>query len=176
MGCVIVPVYDIQIPADERETYSLTTVIPLRILRAMKMSREQPPSKPHFRPGQSDTLPADVCVQSDSLSFKVRMWLEKENETYLSYARITLLERIRDYGSITKAARSMSISYRHAWKLVDSMNRLATQPLVTTASGGRGGGGALVTETGEKAIQMFHQINKKLKRFIQSMQVKVSGM
>jgi len=53
---------------------------------------------------------------------------------------------------ISKAAKSMEMSYKHAWDLVQSMNRLSPVPLVVTATGGKDGGGAQLSEAGEKAI------------------------
>lgn len=106
-------------------------------------------------------------------TFKGRLWIEGEKGTFLGYGRIVLLERIKRYGSITRAARSMNMSYRHAWELVDSMNRQAKTTLVETTSGGKGGGGARVTEAGEKAIRLFWEayerfqdfLNEEVKRF-----------
>lgn len=77
-----------------------------------------------------------------------------------------LLERIREYGSITKAARSMDMSYRHAWELIDSMNRQAPKPFVETAAGGKGGGGTRVTEAGEKAIILFWKFYEDFQEFL----------
>ena len=34
-----------------------------------------------------------------------------------------LLESVRETGSISAAARDMSMSYKHAWVLLDSINR-----------------------------------------------------
>ncbi len=57
-----------------------------------------------------------------------RIWIAAETGTFLGYGRVILLERIQALGSISAAARSMQMSYRHAWKLVDSMNRHSTIP------------------------------------------------
>jgi molybdate transport system regulatory protein len=84
-----------------------------------------------------------------------RIWIDGKEGTFLGYGRIVLLERIRQYGSITKAAKSMDMSYRHAWELVDSMNRQAARPFVVTSAGGKGGGGTMVTDAGERAISLF---------------------
>lgn len=92
-----------------------------------------------------------------SAGFRGRIWIDGAEGTFLGYGRIVLLERIREYGSITKAAKSMEMSYRHAWELVDSMNRQAQKLLVEASTGGKGGGGAHVTEEGEKAIKLFWQ-------------------
>lgn len=84
-----------------------------------------------------------------------RIWIDGKEGTFIGYGRIVLLEKIREFGSITKAAKSMEMSYRHAWELVDSMNRQAKKPLVESSTGGKGGGGARLTEDGEKAIKLF---------------------
>jgi len=93
-----------------------------------------------------------------------RIWIEGPDGTYLGYGRVILLERIRDYGSISAAARTMKMSYRHAWQLVDSMNRQAPQPLVEKGAGGKGGGGTRLTPAGERAIETFWRLYQDFQR------------
>ncbi|MBU1639478.1 MAG: LysR family transcriptional regulator, partial [Proteobacteria bacterium] len=50
-----------------------------------------------------------------------RVWLEGMDGTFIGYGRAMLLERIKEYGSISKAAKSMDMSYKHAWDLIKSM-------------------------------------------------------
>ena len=95
-----------------------------------------------------------------------RVWIEGGDGTFIGYGRIVLLERIREYGSISKAAKSMEMSYKHAWDLVDSMNRQSKNPLVEKISGGRGGGGTRLTESGEKAIAAFWNLYARLEIFL----------
>lgn len=95
-----------------------------------------------------------------------RVWIEGPDGTFLGYGRVVLLERIRDHGSISAAARSMEMSYRRAWKLVDSMNRQSRTPVVTMSTGGRGGGGASLTEAGERAIATFWAFWHDFKDFL----------
>ncbi len=95
-----------------------------------------------------------------------RVWIEKDGETYLGFGRMVLLERIREFGSISGAAKSMKMSYKHAWDLVDSMNRHAREPLVATSKGGKGGGGATLTETGELALKEYAALLDRLDHFL----------
>ncbi len=60
----------------------------------------------------------------------------------------------------------MDMSYRHAWQLVDSMNRQAPEPLVKTASGGRGGGGTCLTGAGDEAVSVFWKFYADLQEFL----------
>jgi len=79
-----------------------------------------------------------------------------------------LVERIVRTGSISAAAREMRMSYRRAWKLVESLNAAFRRPVVVTATGGRRGGGAQVTPFGKKAIARFRAMERKASRAIDS--------
>ena len=95
-----------------------------------------------------------------------RIWINAKKGIFIGYGRVELLEKIRECGSITKAAQSMKMAYRRAWYLVDSMNRTASKPLVITETGGKGGGGAYLTEDGEKAIRMFRKFHDDFQIFL----------
>ena len=99
-------------------------------------------------------------------NFRGRIWINGKKGIFLGYGRVELLEKIRVYRSITKAAKSMKMAYRRAWYLVDSMNRTASRPLVITETGGKGGGGAYLTEDGEKAIKIFRKFNNDFQVFL----------
>ena len=75
--------------------------------------------------------------------------------------KIALLEAIRTTGSISAAARSLGMSYRRAWLLVEEINHGLREPAVTTASGGRYGGGAAITPVGEKVVDLYHAIESR---------------
>jgi len=101
-----------------------------------------------------------------SFQCRGRIWIDGIEGTFLGYGRIVLLERIRAYGSISQAAKSMEMSYRHAWELVESMNRQAARPLVKAITGGRGGGGAQLTEEGERAVTLFRGLYADFQDFL----------
>jgi molybdate transport system regulatory protein len=107
--------------------------------------------------------------------FRGRVWIDGIDGTFLGHGRVVLLERIREYGSITKAAKSMEMSYRHAWDLVDSMNKQAKRSFVELATGGKGGGGASVTEEGERAIQLFWKFSADFEVFLKQEQGKLNA-
>lgn len=91
------------------------------------------------------------------------LWLRVilENEGFLGPGKIDLLEAVRAEGSISGAARSMGMAYRHAWELVDAMNRAFREPVVVTASGGSAGGGASLTEWGELLVRRYRKIEER---------------
>jgi len=102
------------------------------------------------------------------VQIKGRLWLEQEGETFLSWGRVVLLERIRDLGSIAAAARSLSMAYSHAWSLVASMNRLAGEELVGRTFGGRRGGRAWLTPAGEDAVAHFWELVADFRKWLET--------
>lgn len=103
------------------------------------------------------------------------LWLEGRSGTFLGYGRIVLLERIRDYGSISQAAKSMEMSYKHSWDLLDSMNRQAGRKMVETTRGGTQGGGATLTPAGEQAIETFWRVHRQFQSFLDRMTEELDG-
>jgi len=72
--------------------------------------------------------------------------------------KIALLEAIQASGSISGAARALGMSYRRAWLLVEEINESLQEPAVTAATGGRQGGGAALTPSGERVIELYRSI------------------
>lgn len=79
----------------------------------------------------------------------------------LGPGKIRLLEAIRKTGSISRAGRSLGMSYRRAWLLVDELNRCFREPAVTTQPGGARGGGAVLTPFGRALIEKYRSIETK---------------
>jgi molybdate transport system regulatory protein len=78
----------------------------------------------------------------------------------LGPGKAELLALIGQTGSINKAARRMGMSYMRAWSLVQTMNRCFKKPLVFVTHGGKGGGGAELTETGGKVVALYQQMEQ----------------
>jgi molybdate transport system regulatory protein len=55
----------------------------------------------------------------------------------------------------------MGMSYRRAWQLVDALNESFSQPVVLTATGGRRGGGAVVTASGKRLVRLYRAMENK---------------
>lgn len=77
---------------------------------------------------------------------------------FLGDTRIRLLEAIAQHGSISQAAKHVPLSYKAAWDAVDAMNNLADQPLVERTTGGKHGGGTLLTEHGKKVVALYRAV------------------
>ena len=69
-----------------------------------------------------------------------------------------LLAGIARTGSISAAGRDMGMSYKRAWMLVEELNAMFAEPLVTSARGGPGGGGAALTGAGHRVLSLYREI------------------
>lgn len=112
------------------------------------------------------------CVKRD-VELDGTLWLHKSERKFLGGDRINLLEKIDEFGSITKAAKAVGISYKTAWDLVNMMNNLADRPLVERVTGGKGGGGTSLTAEGKELIQQFRIIQEEHRKFLDSISERV---
>ena len=97
---------------------------------------------------------------------KSRIWIEVDGEILLGEGRVQLLKAIAETGSLTKAAASLSMSYKKAWSLVDAVNTRAKKPVVNTSIGGTKGGGTELTEYGRTLIKTFDNLNENCWAFL----------
>lgn len=98
------------------------------------------------------------------------LWFNQAENKYLGGDRITLLEKIDELGSITKAAKAVGISYKTAWDTVNLINNLAEKPLVDRLAGGKGGGGTSLTIEGRKVIAQFKTIQEEHRKFLDNLE------
>ncbi len=80
---------------------------------------------------------------------------------FLGDKRVRLLEAIARHGSISQAAKHVPLSYKAAWDAVDAMNNLADRPLVERSTGGRAGGGTLLTDHGRRVIALYRAVESE---------------
>src|SRR3546814_19481874 len=92
------------------------------------------------------------------------IWLRAGAQTWGGKSRIDLLTQIDATGSISAAARVVGMSYKGAWDAIDAMNNLAGEPLVLRATGGKGGGGARLTERAHKLVATFRALEPEHRR------------
>lgn len=94
----------------------------------------------------------------------IRFRIDFSENNHLGPGKIALLEALQAAGSISDAARTLKMSYRRAWLLVSSLNSAFTQPVVISATGGKGGGGAQVTEFGASLIKRYRSLEREIEQ------------
>ena len=91
-------------------------------------------------------------------ALKLRMRVNVGEQIAVGPGKIQLLEALAEQGSITAAAKSLDMSYRRAWLLIDELNRSLAEPAVASATGGQRGGGSELTDAGRRLIELYRGI------------------
>ena len=100
------------------------------------------------------------------IEVRAKPWLEKDGKFILSAGRAEILRKIRDTGSLSEAAKSMNMSYSHAWSQLREMSEAAGGKLVETSRGGRSGGSTKLTKRGKEILKRFDDEMEKLDRHL----------
>ena len=108
--------------------------------------------------------------KKEAIGLEGSIWFQKAENRSLGADRIALLEKIDELGSISSAAKAEGISYKTAWHLVNMMNNLSEKPLVERMTGGKGGGGTLLTREGKKIIEQFRVVQEEHRKFLQNLE------
>lgn len=90
-------------------------------------------------------------------SISIRLRVHIDAELAIGPGRIELLEHIGRTGSLASAARAMHMSYRRAWLLMRSLNEALREPALASAKGGRHGGGAKLTRSGQALVRAYRR-------------------
>jgi molybdate transport system regulatory protein len=108
--------------------------------------------------------------KKETIGLEGSIWFQKAENRFLGGDRIALLEKIDKLGSISSAAKAAGISYKTAWHLVNMMNNLSEKPLVDRMTGGKGGGGTILTREGKKIIEQFRVVQEEHRKFLQNLE------
>ncbi|AEW72743.1 Transcriptional regulator modE [Enterobacter ludwigii] len=100
--------------------------------------------------GSQCTFCQDSVMQAEIL-----LTLRLQQKLFADPRRIALLKQIEQTGSISQGAKNAGISYKSAWDAINDMNTLSEQTLVDRATGGKGGGGAILTRYGQRLVQLY---------------------
>lgn len=108
------------------------------------------------------------------MEIKSRLWIEKEGQPFIGYGRIKLLKAVDKTASISAAAKTLKMSYKKAWNLLNEIETLADQPVLVTNIGGKNGGGTKVTEYGKSLIRQFETLNENCIDFLEEQYKKLT--
>jgi molybdate transport system regulatory protein len=98
---------------------------------------------------------------------KFKVWLENKGEVVLSSGKFGILKKIDQLGSIQKAAEEFGMSYRHAWGMIQKIEKRAGVKMLATQIGGSEGGGAKLTPKGKAFLSRYEAFSNGLDEMIQ---------
>jgi len=98
-----------------------------------------------------------------------KVWLEYKDKPLIGKGGAEILEAVDKENSISKAAVSLSMSYRYVWNYLQEIQNTIGQPIVKTYKGGKaGGGGAKLTDLGRNLLVEYKQAESYLGNVLSS--------
>ncbi|MDL2310625.1 LysR family transcriptional regulator [Peptostreptococcaceae bacterium OttesenSCG-928-C18] len=96
-----------------------------------------------------------------------------EGERVFGKGPYKLLLKIKELGSLNKAANEMGMSYSKAFNVIKKCEKAFKKQFMTREIGGAKGGGSTLTEDGLKLIENYeyivHQMEQKLDELLSEM-------
>ena len=87
-------------------------------------------------------------------------FFDREGEKFFGAGPARLLKGIETHGSLRSAAMSMDMAYSKALKLIKNAEAALGFPLTTRTTGGRDGGGSLLTPEGKAWLERYEAYAK----------------
>jgi molybdate transport system regulatory protein len=86
-----------------------------------------------------------------------------------------LLERVDRLRSLRKATIEMDMAYSKAWKIVKIAEENIGFPLLRSVTGGKGGGGAELTEEGRRFLAAYRRFEVSVRDYADEAFVEIMG-
>ena len=100
------------------------------------------------------------------MEIRSKLWIEVDGKPVFGRGRRFLLEAIDQYGSINRAAAEISISYRKAWGYIKAMEDRLGIKLIELQTGGKNGGGAVLTEEARAFLKNYEALEKGMQEVV----------
>ncbi|GAB6141230.1 TOBE domain-containing protein [Methylosoma difficile] len=86
-----------------------------------------------------------------------------------------LLAAVEQTGSINQAAKTVGLTYKGAWEMIERANNLSPKLLVATAIGGKQGGGTRLTPAGKAFLSVFTEIQEAHGQFLMQLNQRLAS-
>ncbi len=94
------------------------------------------------------------------MKVKYKFWFESEMGYTFGKGTYELLKNIEKYKSLRRSAEELGMSYRHAWGMIQEIEKNLNQKIVTSIRGGIKGGTTVLTKEGIKLIEEYEKYEK----------------
>ncbi|MDD3361124.1 MAG: LysR family transcriptional regulator [Hespellia sp.] len=88
--------------------------------------------------------------------------VSEEGESFFGIGVAELLHHVDETGSLNSACQKMHLSYSKGWKIVNRAEKQLGHQFIERSSGGKNGGGSLLTEDGRRFLEQYDEYNKKV--------------
>ncbi len=112
-----------------------------------------------------------LCLQrynaTELMKPKFKIWIEQDGNVAFAEGRRMLLEAVDRLGSLNAAAKELGMSYRAAWGKIKATEKALDLKLLDVTTGGKGGGGAKLTNEARELISSYNNYLKKISKIVE---------
>ena len=101
---------------------------------------------------------------ADKLRYSITLRLYGEEKIF-GPGIAELLEKVDEYHSLRRATMAMGMAYSKAWSIIKTAEQSLSFPLLISKAGGRGGGGAELSEPGRRFLQAYRTFERTVHDF-----------
>ena len=115
--------------------------------------------------GRTENVSAENLGAENSGDRKIRPRIKVQltgSEPFFGPGVRTLLEWIREEGSVRDACEKMGLSYSKGRKMLDRAEKELGYTIVERSPGGKNGGGARVSDEGLKLLEKYERFENEL--------------
>ncbi|OOS01934.1 molybdenum-dependent transcriptional regulator [Canicola haemoglobinophilus] len=94
------------------------------------------------------------------MNSEILLSINLQQQLFVDPKRVRLLQAIQQFGSINQAAKNCKISYKSAWDHLENMNSISPKPLLDRNTGGKNGGGTMLTSYALRLLQLYDLLAK----------------
>ena len=99
-------------------------------------------------------------LNDNLLCLKTKVWFSRDGRVVFGEGLARLIEAIDKLGSLSKAAKSSGISYRHAWGDIKNAEERLGFSLLERQTGGSKGGGSKIMPNARKLVEGYWHIKR----------------
>jgi formylmethanofuran dehydrogenase subunit E len=112
------------------------------------------------------SFPGAMQKSHNDMQIRSKLWIDIDGEPVFGRGRMMLLKAIESTGSISQAAKAVSISYRRAWSYIKAMEGRLGIKLVECRTGGKSGGGASITNEAREFLDKYKQLEEGVREAV----------
>jgi molybdate transport system regulatory protein len=71
-------------------------------------------------------------------TMRTHLWFETQKGMFFGMGRLLLLQKVKELGSLNKAAKELGMSYRAAWGKIKATEEVLGKPLLVKVAGRKG--------------------------------------
>lgn len=98
--------------------------------------------------------------QEETLKYHMKLRLYRKERDF-GPGVTSLMQLVKEKGSLSAATREMGMAYSKAWKILKHAEEDLGITLMEGRSGGSSGGGTVLTKEGEELLEKYQQFEKE---------------